>query len=379
MTLSISSSRAVSISTGALEPVARRRRSASKPSMPGSRTSRRMRSGASSVAMVSPSSRVRREGHLVALLLEGVLDAARDRVLVLDDQDRRHRAGMVPRGARTTLVLRCRCPVPDARDVPRPNARARVCRIRRRPDGHRHRREVSHHREHQHPSAPRPRSTGPSSARRSPRLRREGILPAVVYGHGHDIRAHPDRCPGAGDCCAGTPAATRSSTSRSASAQGRPRSSCSTSPEHPVQRDAHPRRLLRGEDDRGDDRRRAHRRSWASRRRSRRRRHAAPPARDGERARAAGRPAVGHRGGHLVARGLRGHPPRERHRRARGRDHPDRCGRAAGPGPGAARGRGAGHRRRGARARRGERRPRRHPPRRSSRSVLTSERTIARP
>ena len=62
----------------------------------------------------APSSPLRREGHLVALLLEGVLDAARDGVLVLDDQDRGcHRAGWYPGGtthARATMPL----PVPDA-------------------------------------------------------------------------------------------------------------------------------------------------------------------------------------------------------------------------------------------------------------------------
>ncbi len=47
------------------------------------------------------------EGDLIALLLESVLDATRDGVFVLDDQDRWHAAGMVPRGA-------CTCSCYDA-------------------------------------------------------------------------------------------------------------------------------------------------------------------------------------------------------------------------------------------------------------------------
>ena len=42
---------------------------------------------------------VRRDGHLVSLLLEGVLETPRDRELVLHDQDRRHCPGMVTRRA----------------------------------------------------------------------------------------------------------------------------------------------------------------------------------------------------------------------------------------------------------------------------------------
>ena len=56
MTLSTSSSRAVSIRTGAFVPAARSRRRTSKPSMPGRRTSSRTRSGASFVANSRPSS-----------------------------------------------------------------------------------------------------------------------------------------------------------------------------------------------------------------------------------------------------------------------------------------------------------------------------------
>ena len=87
MTLSISSSRAVSISTGALEPSLRMRRRVSKPSMPGMRTSSTTRSGRELAGDLQGLLAGAGDGDLVALLLEGVLDAASDGVFVFDDED----------------------------------------------------------------------------------------------------------------------------------------------------------------------------------------------------------------------------------------------------------------------------------------------------
>ena len=63
-----------------------------------------MRSGASSVGDRQPFLAVGRERHLVALLLEGVLDAASYGVLVLDDQDR----GMPSAGDGTSPAVTAR-------------------------------------------------------------------------------------------------------------------------------------------------------------------------------------------------------------------------------------------------------------------------------
>jgi hypothetical protein len=85
MTLSTSSSRAIRTSTGAFEPAARSRRSTSNPSIPaGGRQARGRRlAGGELEALLAGS----RDHDLVTLLLEGELDAAGDRELVLDDQD----------------------------------------------------------------------------------------------------------------------------------------------------------------------------------------------------------------------------------------------------------------------------------------------------
>ena len=97
MTLSTSSSRAVRTSTGVLAPAARSRRRTSKPSMPGQphvehdEVRRLVRRDVEALLAGA------RDRDLVALLLEGVLDAARDGVLVFDDQDGGGHAAMLHR------------------------------------------------------------------------------------------------------------------------------------------------------------------------------------------------------------------------------------------------------------------------------------------
>ena len=135
MTLSTSSSRAVRTRTGAFEPVARRRRRTSKPSMPGQADVehdevRRLVRGEVEALLAGAG-----DGDLVALLLEGVLDAAGDGELVFDDQDRcGHR-----RGCYTGCAREGREPADPARSVircaPFPGAPARRAQASRaRPD-----------------------------------------------------------------------------------------------------------------------------------------------------------------------------------------------------------------------------------------------------
>ena len=87
MTLSTSSSRAVRTRTGILAPAARRRRRTSKPSMPGQADVEDDEVGRLARRDLEALLAGAGDGDLVALLLEGVLDAARDRVLVFDDED----------------------------------------------------------------------------------------------------------------------------------------------------------------------------------------------------------------------------------------------------------------------------------------------------
>ena len=88
---------------------------------------------------------VGREGDLVALLLEGVLDAARDGVLVLDDQDGWHGPGWYP-----GVLARARATMP--RPVPGAWFPSTMCRARIRAAGSpNHLDERSSPREHHAP------------------------------------------------------------------------------------------------------------------------------------------------------------------------------------------------------------------------------------
>ena len=98
MTLSTSSSRAVRTRTGIFAPAARNRRRTSNPSMPGQPDVEHDEVGRLVGRDVQALLARAGDGHLVALLLEGVLDPAGDRVLVLDDQDGGSHAGMLHRG-----------------------------------------------------------------------------------------------------------------------------------------------------------------------------------------------------------------------------------------------------------------------------------------
>ena len=123
---------------------------------------------------------------LVALLLEGVLDAAGDGVLVFDDQDggghaaMLHRARSAPcRQVRRRAVVPVATPLPGASADPAPPAS-------RSPD----RRATTIHVRGPIPWPPPARRSPPSIAtitgKEVARLRHAGNLPAVVYGHGVD-------------------------------------------------------------------------------------------------------------------------------------------------------------------------------------------------
>ena len=99
MTLSTSSSRAVRTRTGILAPAARRRRRTSKPSMPGQAHVEDDEVGRLARRDLEALLAGAGDRDLVALLLEGVLDAAGDRVLVFDDEDGGCHAAMLHRRA----------------------------------------------------------------------------------------------------------------------------------------------------------------------------------------------------------------------------------------------------------------------------------------
>ena len=193
MTLSTSSSRAVSTRTGILAPAARSRRRTSKPSMPGQahveddevrRLARR-----DLEALLAGA----RDGDLVALLLEGVLDPASDRVLVFDDEDGGCHAGMLHRRAANAPARRGSGPG-VLTNGPRAESWYPIGRYRAP--------------RHSGPAGePQPRSRRPSdpevhdmptaratlaaehrelTGKKVARLRHAGRLPAVVYGHGVD-------------------------------------------------------------------------------------------------------------------------------------------------------------------------------------------------
>ena len=69
-------------------PAPRSRRSISKPSMPGKTDVEDHQIRGAARRDLEALFAVARDGDLVTLLLEGVLDPARDGVLVFDDEDR---------------------------------------------------------------------------------------------------------------------------------------------------------------------------------------------------------------------------------------------------------------------------------------------------
>ena len=277
MTLSTSSSRAVRTRTGAFEPAARSRRRTSKPSMPGQPHVEHHRSGACVGGEApGPPRRLRATRDLVALLLEGVLDAASDGELVLDDQDG---GGIAPEDGTSgrSGTMRGSRPHPCARQPAA--APFREDRPREHPP-RTHRAAPRDHRQgRRRPAARRPGARGPLRPRPSVRIppdrRARARRPAPP-----DRAQRPARPQGgrrqrpAGDdpCAAGTP--------RHAAAAAR--------------------RLLPREDDRGDDHRRAGRLRRRVGGRGEGRWDAAPPARHGPRADAPGGRAGLHRGGHLA-------------------------------------------------------------------------------
>ena len=153
--------------------------------MPGRRTSRTIEVRGLADGELQALLAGSRDRHLVALLLEGVLDPARDGELVLDDQDRGshgppilHRRPARPGGPRGGSGGRP--VVASPRDVRRAAARdepvpPRDARARRPP-----------HRGG-HPLPDRPTLAAASrtvTGKKVARLRRDGRLPAVVFGHG---------------------------------------------------------------------------------------------------------------------------------------------------------------------------------------------------
>ncbi len=175
------------------------------------------------------------DGDLVPLLLEGVLDAARDGVLVFDDQDggghgRDATPGARPRrDARAGDAVATRgtlAPLPGA-SPPRPRRRAAARRPTTGPNsrGSRH--------------ANRPRDAGRRTSRDH---RQEGRPPAPRRPPArgrlrpwHRVRQHHRRCPRRSSSSAAIPARTPSSTCRS-TARRRSRSWSTSVQVHPVNR-----------------------------------------------------------------------------------------------------------------------------------------------
>ena len=190
--MSISSSRAVSMMIGTCE-VARTRRQTSSPSIPGSITSSRIRSGRSAPTVSSASSPSTAVDDAVALALEREGQHSLHGLLVVDDENRRLRRLVAPRVRRSSSASQLSLP---ARERPglrhtrchmAPAASARQGRRRGRPaTARRGARPVA-------PAHANRSSTGRSTARAGSPCS-SGAAPAARRADGRDA-AGRRRCP----------------------------------------------------------------------------------------------------------------------------------------------------------------------------------------
>ena len=139
------------------------------------------------------------EGDLVALLLQGVLDPARDGVLVFDDQDRG--------GHWTARWLHRGAPAVPAVSAARARAGLGLGVVPYAPSTYFRRPCFRMSAAPPDPSSP-PRAAT-ITGKKVAYLRRDGRLPAVVFGRGLDVEQRLASTPTSSSCCAGTPARTR--------------------------------------------------------------------------------------------------------------------------------------------------------------------------